>query len=348
MTRLLIAGVALLLACAQVSYAQSVSFKDKTITIIVPSAAGGGSDTSARLIAANIAAELPGSPGVIVRNIPGADGISAMNYFVQQVVPDGLTLALGSYTQSDPLHYRNPNSKYDPTKFRIVGGFGLGGTTLLIRKDAIARLRNPKAEPAVMGSIGGIPRFGNRATAWGIEFLGWNAKWVVGYRGTNDLLLALERGEIDMASTANSFLIAKAIENGKATILSQTGSEDNGKMVGRPEFGDAPVLASLMQDALNDPKVKKAFDYWTSLTSIDKWIALPEGTPEPVVATWREAFARTVKRKEFVEASRKVSEDFEAISYDKVERFLKTLGSAEPETVEYTNVLLRKQGLKVD
>jgi tripartite-type tricarboxylate transporter receptor subunit TctC len=283
-----------------------------------------------------------------VRNIPGADGITAMNYFVQQVAPDGLTMAMGSYTQSDPLHYRNPNSKYDPTKFRMVGGVGLGGTTLIIRKDATARLRDSKAEPIVMGSIGGIPRFGNRATAWGIEFLGWNAKWVVGYRGTNDLLLALERGEIDMASTANTFLITKMTGTGKFAILTQTGSQENGKFVGRPEFGDAPVLASLMKDALNDPTVKKAFDYWTSLTSIDKWIALPETTPEPIVATYRQAFMRATKSKEFIESARKMSEDLEPMNYETVELFLKTLGSAEPETINYSNTLLRKQGLKVE
>jgi hypothetical protein len=348
MKRLLLAVLALLLAGAQSSHAQPVSFKDKSVTIIVASAPGGGTDSSARLIASTIASELPGTPSIIVRNIPGADGITAMNYFVQQVAPDGLTMTMGSSTQSDPHHYRNPNAKYDPTKFRIVGGVGRGGTTLIIRKDALERLRDRNATPVVMGSIGGIPRSGMQTTAWGIEFLGWNAKWVIGYRGTNDLMLALERGEIEMTATANAFLISKMVGTGKVVILTQSGNLENGKVVGRPDFGDAPVLASLMQGALNDPAVKKAFDYWTSLTSIDKWIALPETTPEPIVATYREAFTRAAKTKEFIEGGRKISEDFEAMSYEAVELFLKTLGSAEPEAIGYMNKLLRKQGLNVE
>src|SRR5438128_12535328 len=75
---------------------EPVSFQGKTITMIVGSPAGGGTDTSARLIASLLANHLPGRPAVVVRNIPGAQGITAMNYFVKQVAPDGLTLMTAS------------------------------------------------------------------------------------------------------------------------------------------------------------------------------------------------------------------------------------------------------------
>src|SRR5437588_189938 len=69
---------------------EPVSFKGKTVTLIVGSPAGGGTDGSARLIALLLADRLAGKPTLIVRNIPGAEGITAMNYFVRQVAPDGL------------------------------------------------------------------------------------------------------------------------------------------------------------------------------------------------------------------------------------------------------------------
>lgn len=124
MYKLLIGAMALLLSCQ-------------------PGAAGGGTDGSARLLAQFVGPQLPGSPTIVVRNVPGADGMTSLNYFVQQVAADGLTTAMGSSTQSDPHFYRNPNAKYDPARFRIVGGVGRGGTTLIIRKDAIARLPAP-------------------------------------------------------------------------------------------------------------------------------------------------------------------------------------------------------------
>ena len=78
---------------------------------------------------------------------------------------------------------------------RYGGGIGRGGSTVVIRKDAEDRLYDKSKPPVIMGAVGGQPRSGMQTTAWGIEILGWNAKWVLGYPGTNDLVLALERGE---------------------------------------------------------------------------------------------------------------------------------------------------------
>jgi len=94
------------LACCAAAADEAVSFKDKTITMIVASSSGGGTDTSGRVIAPLLANRLPGKPTVIVRNIPGAQGITAMNYFVRQVVPDGLTATMASTTIADPLLFR--------------------------------------------------------------------------------------------------------------------------------------------------------------------------------------------------------------------------------------------------
>src|SRR5215470_3714763 len=127
-----LAILSLLVAAARAD--DAVSFKGKTITMIVGSPAGGGTDSSARLIASLIASHLPGSPPVIVRNIPGAQGLTAMNYFVKQVAPDGLTLMTASTTQADPMLYRKPQSQFDPTTYSFIGGVGRGGTVMLIRK----------------------------------------------------------------------------------------------------------------------------------------------------------------------------------------------------------------------
>lgn len=343
----LLGALALVLSCS-IATAQPLTFKDKTITLIVPSASGGGTDSTARVVAAALPAELPGTPAIVVRNIPGADGTIAMNYFVQQVASDGLTLAIGTSIQSDPTHYRNTNSKYDPTKFRIIGGVGLGGTVVLARNDALARLRDPKAQPVVMGSLGGVPRSGIQAAAWGIGFLGWNAKWVTGYRGTGDIILALERGEVDMMSTANLKTISRLVATGNFTILSQSGSLENGVVTRRPDFGDAPLLADLMRDSLKDAAVRKAFEYWTSLTSLDKWLALPGGTPQAIVDLYRASFARAAKTQAFIDGGRRVSEDFETTDVAAVEQFLQTLGAADPDARGFMNGLLRKQGLKIE
>src|SRR5262249_36485625 len=117
-----------LLGCAAASAQDSVSFQGKTITMIVGFPSGGGTDAFGRLVATSLASRLPGSPNVVVRNVPGAEGITAMNYLVQQVVPDGMTIAMGSSTTADPLNYRKPQSHFDPVAFGVVGGVGRGGS----------------------------------------------------------------------------------------------------------------------------------------------------------------------------------------------------------------------------
>ena len=116
--------------------ADPVSFKGKTVTMIIGFAAGGGTDLSGRLIAAYLGKYLPGEPTVIVQNMPGAEGMTAMNFFANQSKPDGLTLTMGSGSVADPINFRKPQAKYDPSKFLFVGGTGRGGTILIISNEA--------------------------------------------------------------------------------------------------------------------------------------------------------------------------------------------------------------------
>ncbi len=346
MKRVIILVLAILLGQPTARAAEPVSFQGKTVTMIIGSSPGGGTDLSGRVIANFLTSHLPGKPNVLVHNIPGAQGVTAMNYFVQQVAPDGLSMIMGSTSQADPLLYRKPNSHFDPTKFIAIGGAARGGTVLLIRKDAEARLHDKSVPPVIMGSLGGIPRSGMQMTAWGIAFLDWNAKWVVGYPGTNELLLALERGEIDMTSTANLFHIQKLLNTGKFKILVQSGTLQKGKMVPRPEFGDAPLMATLIQGKIRDPLAQQGFDYWVSITALDKWVALPPKTPEPFIRAYRDAYQAAFNDPEFAEAGKKVSEGFEPMSHEDVDALIHKLGATSPEALTYISGMLNKQGLE--
>jgi tripartite-type tricarboxylate transporter receptor subunit TctC len=323
-----------------------VSFQGKTISMIVGYPPGGGTDTMARLNANFLPKLLPGAPTIVVRNVPGAEGMTAMNYFVQQVVPDGLTIATASNTAADPLNYRKPQSHYDPTQFEVVGGVGRGGTALVISKEAVKRLHDKQATPVVMGTPAGVQRSGMQMAAWGIEYLGWNARWVSGYRGTSELMLALERGEIDMTATANLYLLQKLIDTGRFEILVQTGSLINGALVTRPDFHDAPILEALLKGRISDPLAQKAFEYWETIATMDKWLALPPKTPAAILAVYRDAYAKMIQDPDFVEQGRKTSDDFVPLLYGDVERQIRTLGQMPPQTVDFIGTLLRRQGLE--
>jgi tripartite-type tricarboxylate transporter receptor subunit TctC len=323
------------------------SFQDKTITLIVGSASGGGTDAYGRVVAGFLGKYLPGSPNVVVRNVPGVDGVVAMNYMLQQVAPDGLTIIANANTVADPLNYRKAQAHFNPVEFPVIGGAGRGGEVLMINKAAEPRLYDKNAAPIVMGSLGGVPRSGMQMTAWGVEFLGWNVKWVVGYRGTNEITLALERGEIDMTSTGNLALLQRLVDTGKFKVLVQSGTLRNGELTLRPEFGDAPIMHKLVEGKIKDDLASKAFDYWTSIAVTDKWLALPPKTPQPIVDVYRSAYGKLLQDAEFIERGRKISEDFVPMSSQEVETLIKRLASLPPEATSYMLQLLQKQGLDV-
>jgi tripartite-type tricarboxylate transporter receptor subunit TctC len=327
---------------------EPVSFKGKTVTMIIGFAAGGGTDLAGRAIAAHLGKYLPGEPNVIVQNVPGAEGMTAMNYFANVAKPDGLTLTMGSGSVADPINFRKPQAKYDPSKFIFVGGTGRGGTLTIINKEHEANLYDRTKLPVIMGSPGGAPRSGVLVTAWGIEFLGWNAKWVVGYKGTPDLFTALERGEIEMAATSSTHQVEKLLQTGKFKILTQSGMIRNGELLPRSDFPDAPMLKKMLDGKISDPIARKSYEYWASLESKDKWLALPPGTPAGIVKVYREAFLKVLEDPEFVARAKLLSDDFTPTFWQDLQSWIQTMADTPDESIRFISHMLRRQGIMVE
>jgi hypothetical protein len=340
-------GAALLFSSASAAAQEPISFKGKTITVLIGSEPGGGTDASGRLITPFLTKYLPGQPNVIVQNMPGASGVTALNHFVVRTQPDGLTVIQGSISMIDPIIYRRANAQYDPKMLRMLGGIGRGGTAIFMSKEAEKRLYDKSQKPVVIGSALATPRQAMQPALWGIEYLGWNATWVVGYHGTSEVMLALDRGEIDMTSTGNIFQIKDRLDSGKLVLVNQTGSFENGKTVARAEFGNTPLFTDQMQGKIKDPIAQKAFDYWVSLNSVDKWLALAPGTPDNIVETYRATFRKMIDDKEFMDRGQKISDGFEPLSANDVELIAQMLADTPPEAIEYTKNLMRKQGIRV-
>jgi tripartite-type tricarboxylate transporter receptor subunit TctC len=325
----------------------AVSFKGKTITMLVGSEAGGGTDAVGRLIAIYLHKYLPGEPNIVVQNMSGASGIAALNYFVRRTEPDGLTVTMGSVSTIDPVVFRNANSQYDPKSFRYVGGIGRGGSVIFVNKPAEPRLYDKSAKPVMIASVQAMPRPAIQPVIWCIEYLGWNAGWVAGYRGTNETMFALDRGEVDMTSTGNIFDIKERVDSGRLKVVMQTGALQNGRIVGRPEFGDAPLFPDMIKGRITAPVAQNAFRLWTALNTGDKWLALAPRTPDAMLAAYRDAFDKVGADPEFLSLGEKISDGFAPMSAQDVETVVETLADIPNEAVEYTKTLMRKQGLRI-
>lgn len=315
-----------------------VSFKDKTITIVVGFTPGGTPDVISRAAAEQMAKRLPGRPTVIVRNAPGAEGVVALNTVVTQTKPDGLTLVTGAGGHFDPLYYRNARAVYDPEKLIYVGGIASTGSSLLMNKGALSRLYDKNAAPVIMGASNNI-----RTTMWavilGTEILHWNVKWVFGYPGTNDLRLALARGEIDMTTTSDLDQIRTATGTGKFVTFFQTGTQLTGQLVPRPELGGAPLFTDLIKDKVTDPVTRDAVAYWTNLIRVGDWLALVPDTPMPIVATHRQVFHEIVNDPEFAERIKTAFPEVVEMTGPDLAKIAGNLAQTSPKALAYLSQL---------
>jgi tripartite-type tricarboxylate transporter receptor subunit TctC len=341
----IVMALAITLCCGDAAAQALVTLQGKTITMLIDSAVGGGTDLTGRLLAPFLTKHLPGNPTVIVRNMPGAEGMVALNYFVQQAVPDGLTVTTGGGPSIDPIRYRAPQSHFDPGKFEFIGAVGRGGSMLVVSAAAEKRFHSRSVAPVAIGIAGAAPRSGQLMALWGIEFLGWNGKWIPGYRSTQALNQALQQGEIDMTATSTLLSLKHGVESGELEVVVQSGGLQHGKRVPRPEFLEVPILADQLHDKLTTEIARRSFASWEAVLMTDKFFALPPGTPAPIVDAYQIAYQKIMSDAEFIGHGRKLSDVFEPMSADDVSALVKDIVDTPKESVEYVESLLRKQGI---
>jgi hypothetical protein len=238
----------------------------------------------------------------------------------------------------------NPAVRYDPARFAFIGGVQNAGTLLVVARSARERLTSRTGPPAIMAQVGGT-RTGALVAVWGAEYLGWNVRWVTGYQGTPQTIMALSRGEADMVDTAGVNMLDTLLKTGNFTPIVQAGVVINGKLTRREAYPDVPLSTEIMAGRLSGP-AQRAFESWLRSTQIGKYYALPPGTPEALVATYRDAFARMQDDPEFREQARTtIDPDYVMMSGADTKQLIEKLVATPDEDLEFLNRLRSKYGL---
>jgi tripartite-type tricarboxylate transporter receptor subunit TctC len=245
---------AALFAAATASAAAQDFYKGKTITLMVGSAEGGGYDQYARLLARHMGKYIPGEPGIVVKNQPGAGGMVMANAMYASVPRDGLTI--GMMVRDNPLEpvLGNPAAKFKPGSFTWLGTssrYEDDAFCFVVRADSsigsIADLQKP-GRPTVFGSqaAGGSE---TDVVLIAREVFGFNLQLIRGYRSSTDVLLALRRGEIEGRAITTSTLqksMADWLAEGKLRYLMQLGHATRWR--GLPDVPTARELAPTAED----------------------------------------------------------------------------------------------------
>ena len=320
----LAALLAFALAAPQTGVAQTSPFEGKTVIIVVGFKTGGGYDRTARILARHLPKHLPGKPNVIVQNMPGANSITAANHVYNVAKPDGLTL--GTFNRNLVLAQLTnvPGVKYDMRKFAWIGSAASETTILAIRADLPYKSFDEMRKAGKTVVIGAT---GPGANTYDFplllkEFLGVDLKIVSGYSSSSDIMLAIERKEVDGRAGSYSSL-QQFIERGLVRPMVRARAVE-------PGIEKLPVD----EDLATNPRAKAIMALRSAPEVIGRPYVLTPGTPAETVRLMRQAFVNAIKDPELVAEATKAKMEFEFIGGDETLKIVNEVLSQPKDVVD--------------
>jgi tripartite-type tricarboxylate transporter receptor subunit TctC len=306
--------------------AQSKFFEGKTVRIVVGFSAGGGYDTYSRVIARHLGRHIPGKPTVIVENMPGAGSLIAANYLYKIAKPDGLTIGnfAGGLVLGQVLG--QPGIEFDSRKFAWLGVPARESCACaLTRASGITSIQTWMAAktPVKLGGTGSgattddVPRI-LAAT------LGLPIQVVRGYKGTAEIRLAAESGEVaggcwQWESIKSTW--RQGLDSGDVAILVQVASKP---------LPDLPNVALASQLAKTDEARQILNAGIVIPATIGRLYAMPPAIPADRVQAIRTAFAETMRDPEFVADAKRSKLEIDPVNSDELTRVVQELFNLDP------------------
>jgi tripartite-type tricarboxylate transporter receptor subunit TctC len=313
-------------------------YRGRSISWILSAGAGGGYSSYALAFAPYFSAHIPGNPNIVIQNMPGGGGIRAMLYLNDVAPKDGTTLGLvHSSVPFAPL-YGIKAANFDPREMNWIGSIDAStGICVAWYTSGIATWQDLLNKTFVVGGSGAgsqmetMPEMLNK-------LFGTKIKVISGYKGGNDIYLAMERGEIQgrcgglissIKSTRPDWFPQK-----KVNVPIQIATARN------PLFPDVPTVMELAKDE----RTKKILQLVLGPLEIDRPILAPPGAPAERVAALREAFHATMNDPAFIAEAEKDHLEIREISGLRVAQVLNDAYAMPPEITKAATDAMRLTG----
>jgi tripartite-type tricarboxylate transporter receptor subunit TctC len=312
-------------------------YKGKTIRIVVGFSAGGGFDTYARAIARHMSKQIPGQPAIVVENMTGAGSLIAANHVFKVAKPDGLTIGhfIGGLFLGQVLGQKG--IEFDARKFEFLGAPVTDHVVCALTKESgmtsLEKWLASKA-PVKMGGIAPGTSTPDNATRIFKAALGLPIQLVTGYKGTAEVRLAAESGEVAGGCWGwDSVKVTwrKALESGNAVVVLQANRRTH------PDLSKIPQAINLAKT----DEARKLIDVGIHGDSeIVRTYTLPPGTPKDRVQLLRKAFEATLKDPEFLADAKKSELNVDFVSGEEAEKTVSGLFKLDPSLVSKLKELL--------
>jgi tripartite-type tricarboxylate transporter receptor subunit TctC len=310
-------------------------YKGKTLSIYVGSGAGGGFDTTARLVSRHLARHIPGNPTIIVVNMPGGGGMIAANYLYNSAPKDGTAVGIFHEAQMMNQLTRVEGVQFDLRKFNWLGSSYVDPNVCLVRNDApVSTFKDAigRAQPVPVGGTGpgsntyDAPRVLAAAT-------GANLKAVAGYPTTNDARVGVERGELQgMCLGWESVKSASKqwLDDKYAHVIVQNG------LAKHRELPDVPLAAEFAKDDTARAMLKLV----DAPAAMSKPFVLPPGVDATLVAVMRFALLSTFADPKFQEEAATMNLEFQPKDAAGIQQVLdEVLATPQPIADKYRAII---------
>lgn len=324
------AGITALTAGA--SFAQQASFEGKRMTVFIgysPSS-GIGYDTYGRVMARFIGKYLPGEPSVQAANKPGGGSMTLANYMANVAPKDGTEIAIvGRGVPMDRLVFGSKSTaKFDATKVHWLGSMNNEVSGLYISDAAPVKTLDEllAGKGIAVGSAGAASDLHIFAIVMN-QVLGTKLKIISGYPGTTEILLAMEKGEVDglvgyswgAARTGS----ADQLKNGKLKILMQLGLKKHAELPNLP----------LIMDMVKNEDDKKVLELIFARQSAGRPFMAPPGVDAATVAALRKAFTASMNDPELIALAEKMKLEIDYVSGEEVQALVEKLHAFPQEII---------------
>lgn len=317
-------------------------FKGKTIRLIVGTSVGGAMDDWARFLAPHFGRNIPGSPDILVQNMPGAGTAIAANHIYNIAKPDGLTLGLVNPAIYIDQLLGAKEVRFDWPKFSWIGSPERVDQVLFIRADLYKSLEEMRKapEPPRCAALArsGLGYFLPRLVE---EALGVRIHMVLGYGGGGDMNLAIEKGEVHCRAGTVSAYVGREptrtwAKNGFVRALVQSGAKRYHRLP------DVPTIYELMESHKTAEPIRRVARVLLSSGDFGRPFIAPPGVPPERLKLLREGFARAMKDPALLADANKRKWDIDYTSGEELEATSKEVMAQPPEVIERVKKLLEK------
>ena len=313
-------------------------YRGKVVRVVVGFSPGGGFDTFSRTVARYMGRHIPGNPSIIVENMPGAGSLIAANHIYRVAKDDGLTIGHFNGNQILGQLVGAKGINFDAQKIRWLDAPGNNHDLCVVNQKAgVADAQEWLAAKTLLKLAGSAPGSTTDDTAKILkEAIGLPMRLISGYKGTADMRVAVESGEVDGLCGFSWVSVRatwrKAVEAGQVKIMFQNAPKVHADLPKVPQsitFAKTDVGRQLIESGIHTP------------SSITYGYSLSPSTPQDRVQVLRRAFNATLKDKDFLNDAAKANLEIVPATGEEIEQNIDRLFKTPPSVVAKLKEVLK-------